>query len=142
MNYMFYIFSSIRQNLKIISNHFEDSNVHFLGIRIDNDLYYKSTYIKLCFNFNSSLPWNYKTSCKQRISIDRVSNLNIKFTTLDCLCHKMSIHHKLVTPSLYDLETVMKQKKIMTKMMKKIIWVTLPYLRSVRKEMKNEDASK
>lgn len=54
----------------------------------------------------------------------------------------MSIHYKLVTPSLYDLETVMKQKKIMTKMMKKIIWVILPYLRSVRKEMKNEDASK
>ena len=62
MNYIFYAFSSICKNPEIILNHFEDSNFHFLGISIDNDLHYKSPYIEQFFHFNSSFPWNYKTS--------------------------------------------------------------------------------
>ena len=46
-------------------NCFDDNNIHFLDIttnKIDTDLYYKPSQTGQYSSFNSSPPWNYKTS--------------------------------------------------------------------------------
>ena len=58
-------FNSFHKNLKFTMNCFDDNNLHFWDIAIDNintDLCYNPTCTEQCSSFNSSLPWNYETS--------------------------------------------------------------------------------
>ena len=57
--------------------------------------------------------------CKQINYVYRVSNLNLNLRTLHFLCHEMAINYTLLIPSLCDLKTIMKQKKIMIKITKR-----------------------
>ena len=126
---------------------FEENNVQFLHItidKIDNDLYYKLTHTRKYSDVNFSLPWNYKNlqlkslyhrARKKYFRPQR--NLNLKLIILNCLCHETAINYTIVILLLSDLQTTLKEKQIMTKIMKrKLSGLHLPYFGHIGDKIK------
>ena len=58
-------FNAFDDHLKFTINTFTDSNVHFVGIKIDcneTDLFYKTTHTGQYIDFTSQTPWKVKTA--------------------------------------------------------------------------------